>query len=150
MKRKYIKNLIVILAVVTLSSFLFISCSSSNTGSTETMEEEMSTEATGYMDVGPEEAKRLIEDNPDMIIIDVSPSYDNGHLPGAVNYYVGDGSLDEAIPDLDPGAKYLVYCHVDSAAISGAQKLVDAGFKNVYRLEGNYSGWVEAGYPIEK
>jgi len=27
---------------------------------------------------------------------------------------------------------------------------VDAGFKNVYRLEGNYAAWVEAGYEIEK
>ena len=102
------------------------------------------------MDVTPEEAKELIENNPDLIIIDVSPNYANGHLPDAVNYYAGDGSLDEAIPTLDKNGKYLVYCHVDSVSILGAQKLVDAGFKNVYRLEGNYSAWVDAGYPIEK
>ena len=104
----------------------------------------------GYMDVTPEEAKTLIENNPDLIIIDVSPNYADGHLPGAVNYYAGDGSLDEAIPSLDKNGKYLVYCHVDSVSILGAQKLVDAGFKTVYRLEGNYSAWVDAGYPIEK
>ena len=45
---------------------------------------------------------------------------------------------------------YLVYCHVDSVAIQGAQKLVDAGFMKVYRLAGNYKAWVDAGYPIEK
>ena len=83
------------------------------------MEEEMS----GYMDVTPEEAQKLIDDNPDLIIIDVSPNYDNGHLPGAVNYYIGDGSLEKAIPTLDPDGKYLVYCHVDSVAIAGAQAL---------------------------
>ena len=104
----------------------------------------------GYMDVSPQEAKMLIEENPDLVIIDVSPNYANGHLPGAVNYYLGDGSLDEAIPTLNKNAKYLVYCHVDSVAIAGAQKLVDAGFKPVYRLEGNYKAWVDAGYPIEK
>jgi rhodanese-related sulfurtransferase len=104
----------------------------------------------GYMDVTPAEAEDLIDSNPDLIIIDVSPHYAEGHLPGAINYYVGDGSLDEAIPTLDKDKKYLVYCHVDSAAILGAQKLVDAGFKNVYRLEGNYKAWVDAGYPIEK
>ena len=106
-------------------------------------------EALGYIDVTPEEAKDLIENNPDLIIIDVSPNYENGHLPGAVNYYVGDSSLDNAIPTLDKEAKYLVYCHVDSAAILGAQKLVDSGFKNVYRLEGNYSSWIDAGYEVE-
>jgi adenylyltransferase/sulfurtransferase len=103
-----------------------------------------------YTDISPAEAKNLIEENPDLIIIDVSPNYDQGHLPGSVNYYVGDGSLDRAIPTLDKNRPYLVYCHVDSAAILGAQKLVDAGFPNVYRLEGNYSGWVDAGYPIEQ
>ena len=103
-----------------------------------------------YVDVSPQEAKKLIDANPDLVIIDVSPNYAQGHLPKAVNYYVGDGSLDKAIPTLDKNGKYLVYCHVDSVAIQGAQKLVDAGFKNVYRLAGNYKGWVDAGYTIEK
>lgn len=103
-----------------------------------------------YKDVTPAEAKELIDNTPDLVIIDVSPNYDAGHLPGAINYYVGDGSLDEAIPMLNKNVPYLVYCHVDSASISGAQKLVDAGFPMVYRLEGNYSAWVDAGYPVEK
>ena len=103
-----------------------------------------------YVDVTPAEAKALIDANPDLVIIDVSPHYAQGHLPGAVHYYLGDGSLDEAIPTLDKNKTYLVYCHVDSVARQGAQKLIDAGFENVYRLEGNYSAWVDAGYPIEK
>ena len=91
---------------------------------------------TGYIDLSPAEALELINQNPDVIIIDVSPFYDDGHLPGAVHYYLGDGSLDAAIPTLDKNATYLVYCHVDSVAIGGAQALVDAGFTDVYRLEG--------------
>jgi thiosulfate sulfurtransferase len=104
----------------------------------------------GYMDVSPQEAKKLIDANPDLVIIDVSPNYAQGHLPKAVSYYIGDGSLDRAIPKLDQNGKYLVSCHSDSVARQGAQKLVDAGFNNVYRLAGNYAGWVDAGYPIEK
>ncbi len=104
---------------------------------------------TGYIDVSAMDAMELISSTPELIIIDVSPSYEKGHIPGAVNYYVGDGSLDTAIPSLDSNAIYLVYCHVDSASISGAKKLVDAGFENVYRLEGNYAAWVDAGYDVE-
>ena len=103
----------------------------------------------GYTDVTAAEAKELIDTNPDLIIIDVSPHYADGHLPGAINYYLGDGSLDAAIPSLDKNKDYLVYCHVDSVSISGAQKLIDAGFETVYRLEGNYQAWVDAGYPVE-
>jgi rhodanese-related sulfurtransferase len=106
-------------------------------------------EQTGYTDVTAMEAKELIDTKPELIIIDVSPNYDNGHIPGAINYYIGDGSLDNAINSLNKNKEYLVYCHVDSASISGANKLVDAGFTMVYRLEGNYQAWIDAGYPIE-
>lgn len=104
----------------------------------------------GYTDLEPAEAKKLIDTTMDLIIIDVSPKYAEGHLPKSINYYLGDGSLDKAIPGLDKEKTYLVYCHVDSVAIAGAKKLVDAGFKKVYRLKGNYSAWVDAGYPVEK
>lgn len=104
---------------------------------------------SGYVDISSVDAQDLIANNPDLIIIDVSPNYEQGHLPGAINYYVGDGSLDAAIPSLDPNAKYLVYCHFVSASRAGAQRLVAAGFTNVYRLEDNYGGWVMRGYPVE-
>jgi hypothetical protein len=64
--------------------------------------------ATGYVDVTAAEAKALIDENPDLLVIDVSPAYAVGHLPGAVNCPVGNGSLDEAIPALDKNAAYLV------------------------------------------
>jgi len=117
---------------------------------------EEETEATvspsqgeGYINVGTEAAHNLIEENPDIIIIDVSSKYDEGHIPEALNYYVGDGSLDVAIPDLDKNVPYLVYCHFDNAAIEGAEKLVNAGVKKVYRLEGNFGAWEGGGYPVE-
>lgn len=102
-----------------------------------------------YVDVSPMEAKELIDSTEGIIIIDVSPYYAQGHIPGALHYYLGDGSLDEAIPSLDKSKVYLIYCHVDSVSIAGANKLIEAGFETVYRLQGNYSAWVNAGYPIE-
>lgn len=97
-----------------------------------------------------DQAAQLIAGNPDLIIIDVSPHYADGHLPGAVNCYLGNGSLQRAIPTLDKNAKFLVYCHADSVSISGARMLIDAGFKTVYRLGGNYAARVNAGYPVER
>lgn len=131
-------------AVIIIASVLIISIIAG--GCTKSA----SPSQSGYMDVSPAEANKLINDDPDMVIIDVSPNYDAGHLPGAVNYYVGDGSFDDAIPTLDKNGKYLVYCHVESVSRQGAQKLVDAGFMNVYRLKGEYGAWVDAGYPVEK
>jgi len=103
---------------------------------------------TSYMDVTPQEALKLMLETPDLVTIDVSPAYKAGHLPTAVNYPVGNGSLDEAIPMLNKDMTYLVYCHADGPSISGSQKLVDAGFTKVYRVIGNYKAWTDAGYPI--
>ena len=105
---------------------------------------------SSYTDVTPDEAVKLMLKTPDLVVIDVSPMYANGHLPNSVNHPVGDGSLDEGIPTLKNNISYLVYCHGDAPSIAGSQKLVDAGFKKVYRLVGNYSAWVDAGYPVEK
>lgn len=103
-----------------------------------------------YFDIEVAKAKILIDSNPDLIIIDVSPNYAQGHIPGAINYYIGNGTLSKTIPSLDKNRAYLVYCHNDVASTAGAQMLANAGFKNVYRLEGNYTAWVNAGYDIEK
>ena len=114
------------------------------------MEGEATEEQSVYIDLEPADAKKLIDETSDLVIIDVSPHYAKGHLPGAVNYYLGDGSLDKAIPNLDKEKSHLVYCHVESVSRAGAQKLIDAGFTKVYRLNGDYSAWINAGYEIEK
>jgi rhodanese-related sulfurtransferase len=118
-------------------------------GCTSGEQQEEEEEVGNYTDLSAAEAKQLIDDNSDVIIIDVSPDYAAGHLPGAVSYYLGDGSLDAAIPTLDKDATYLVYCHAEGPARTGAQKLVDAGFTDAYRLDGDYAAWVAAGYAIE-
>jgi len=101
---------------------------------------------SGYTDLTPAQAKDLIATEKELIIIDVSPYYANGHLPGAISIPLD--TLDGKIPTLDKTKTYLVYCHGDAPSISGAQKLVDAGFMKVYRLAGNYAAWVSAGYPV--
>lgn len=157
------KNKILTASFLLLLAILFSGCThEDDTMQTETESRKPMTESEmkkenkamdkkmSYTDVSPKEARELIASNPGVIIIDVSPHYAKGRLPGSVNYYLGDGSLDKAIPNLNKENTYLVYCHVDSVSIAGAQKLIDAGFENVYRLEGNYKAWIDAGYPVEK
>lgn len=106
--------------------------------------------SNGHTDVNAIEAKELIDANPDLIILDVSPFYEEGHLPGATWANYGDGALGRMIPYFDPDATYLVYCHLDESSLKSVKKLKDAGFENVYRLRDHYTGWVDAGYSVEK
>lgn len=111
-------------------------------------EMEMEVPESGYVEIDALAAQALMESTPNLVIIDVSPSYANGHLPGAINIQLSQ--LEGRLSELDPAQPHLVYCHGDGPAIAGAELLVANGFTSVYRLLGNYAGWVGAGLPVEK
>ena len=101
-----------------------------------------------FLDIGAGEVKSKIDAADFEAIFDVSPHFNEEHIPGATNANSSAGGTDLSvlIEDLDKTKSYLVYCHADSPAMAGAQLMEDAGFENVYRLEGNFDAWVNAGY----
>jgi len=104
-----------------------------------------------FVDIAAATVKSKIDAGDFETIFDVSPAYNQGHLPGATNANEGGGgtSLSSLIANMDKTKSYLVYCHGDAPAMAGAQLMEDAGFKDVYRLEGNYGAWTDAGYDVE-
>ena len=99
-----------------------------------------------YRDVSAQQAKKLINRYNDLKIIDISGTYDMGHIPGAENYFIGDGTLKTALQKLNKNERYLIYYHTNKTSIKVAEMFTDAGFKKVYRLDGNFSSWVQEGY----
>ena len=108
-------------------------------------------DAVSFVDVQASIAKAKIDAGEFEAIFDVSPVYNQGHLPGATNANASGGgtALSELISTMDKSKAYLVYCHGNAPAMAGAQLMEDAGFSNVFRLEGNYGAWVDAGYDVE-
>jgi len=104
-----------------------------------------------FVDAAAASVKSKIDAGDFEAIFDVSPAYDQGHIPGATNANASGGGTDLStlIANMDNTKTYLVYCHGDAPAMAGAQLMEDAGFKNVYRLEGNFGAWVDAGYDVE-
>jgi len=104
-----------------------------------------------FIDIAASAVKSKIDAGDFEAIFDVSPIFNEAHLPGATNAKgsAGGTDLSELIEGMDKTKSYLVYCHSDSPAMAGAQLMEDAGFENVYRLEGNFSAWVDAGYDVE-
>jgi rhodanese-related sulfurtransferase len=94
------------------------------------------------------ETRDLLNTKPDTIIIDTSRHfYNDGHIPGAVNYT--KCALTSVASTFDRDKTYLVYSHATGAPLASAQRLIGAGFKSVYAMRGNYGAWVDAGYPVE-
>ena len=106
--------------------------------------------ASSVGDISPEE---LLSHPPqDAIVLDVRTpgEYASGHVPGAVNIpYDQVGSrLDEL--HASPETPIVVYCERGGRAGKAASVLLGAGYHDVLHLEGDMSGWREAGRPVEK
>jgi rhodanese-related sulfurtransferase len=104
-----------------------------------------------FTDIAASVVKSKIDAGDFEAIFDVSPMFNTAHIPGATNAKGSGGGTDlsELIEGMDKTKSYLVYCHSDSPAMAGAQLMEDAGFKKVFRLEGNFSAWLDAGYDTE-
>lgn len=71
------------------------------------------------------------------------------HLHGAINVRP-DAPASEVLARLDPARPVVVYCSVGYRSSKLAQRLMDAGFKNVRNLEGSLFNWANEGRPLEK
>ena len=84
------------------------------------------------VDLSPEEAKALMEANPDLILLDVrtQEEYDDGHIPGAV--CLPSDMIEEGMPfSFDKDAEILLYCHSDKRSAEAASRLRAMGYTNV-------------------
>ena len=101
---------------------------------------------------------RNLVSNHQSIILDAraAPFYQQGHIPGALNLSRDDFAADyrHLRPTLDTSKdkSVIVYCSGgdchDSRMVASA--LLSLGFSQVRVFTGGWSGWTEAGLPVEK
>ena len=96
--------------------------------------------------------------DPKTIILDAraAPFYQQGHIPGALNLSRDDFAADyrrlRLTLDASKNKSIVVYCSGgdchDSRMVASA--LLSLGFTQVRVYTGGWSGWTEAGLPVEK
>ena len=91
------------------------------------------------------DAKILIAENKDLIILDVRTPEETaeGTIPGAMTINLHDPDFDKKIGILNKEKPYLVYCRKGSRSTQATNKMLEAGFKEIYNLEGGYLAWSE-------
>ena len=101
--------------------------------------EEDAENTASYQQITAEEAKSMMDEQPDAVILDVreQDEYDAGHIPGAVLLSVG--TIDEetaasAIPEKD--TVVLVYCRSGNRSKTASQTLADLGYSQIYEFGG--------------
>jgi rhodanese-related sulfurtransferase len=104
--------------------------------------------------VKPEELKKLIESgDQSIVIVDVQPkgAYDMGHVKGAVNFPWAPTLKSNG--NLPKNKTLILYCdcaHEEDSTEVATQLKEKYGYTNIKLLEGGWSKWREAGYPMEK
>lgn len=106
---------------------------------------------SGVPQVGVAEAVNLIN-RRDAVVLDVRTQgeYGAGHLVGARHVPLGD--LKARMSELERFRErpVLVHCASGSRSQVAAKTLKDAGFKEVFNLQGGMGAWTQAGMPTEK
>lgn len=104
----------------------------------------------GAQGVDAYEAKKLLDDQPGLVVVDVRSSgeFAGGHLPRARHIPVG--LMPQRAQRLDKDATYLVYCLSGARSSRAAAALSRAGAKRVYKLNGGIRAWQAAGFPTGK
>ena len=97
----------------------------------------------GYYDTTVDELNARIDDKSDtnFIIVDIrdDASYDEAHIPGAINIPLNE--LGYRVFSLDKTKDIIVYCFTGVTSQVACQILVNAGFKDVYNVIGGIKAW---------
>jgi rhodanese-related sulfurtransferase len=87
----------------------------------------------------------MIDSNDQLIVVDVREITEycatTGHIPGALNYPLSSGVLQQRYEELPRDGEILVYCHSGYRSNLAAEFLDDNGFLYVYDMLGGFSSW---------
>ncbi len=101
--------------------------------------------------ITPDDALKLIEEHPEIVIIDIRPEedYKRDHIPGAQNLDYDGHDFQHKADRLDKSKKYLIYCKSGVRSEYFMGKMKESGFDEVYAILGGYVGWEVKKLPLE-
>jgi len=101
------------------------------------------TNEASYYNITVDELNARIDDKSDdnFIIVDIRDdvSFDEAHIPGAINIPLNE--LGYRVFSLDKTKDIIVYCFTGVTSQVACQILVNAGFKDVYNVIGGIKAW---------
>lgn len=87
---------------------------------------------------------------PGVVTLDVRTpgEFAEGYIQGARLIDFQSGNFENEIATLDKNATYAVYCRSGNRSGQAVKVMHDAGFHNVYNLNGGVIDWANAGLPL--
>ena len=108
-----------------------------------------SSSASGVTNMNVSEFSQKITETG-VVTLDVRTpgEFAEGHIEGAQLIDFQSGNFENEISSLDKNATYAVYCRSGNRSGQAVKAMHDAGFHNVYNLNGGVIDWANAGLPL--
>ena len=105
--------------------------------------------STGAIDLGVTEFSAKVAE-AGVITLDVRTpgEFAEGHVEGARLIDFQSGNFENEIAALDKNATYAVYCRSGNRSGQAVKVMQDAGFTNVFNMNGGVIDWANAGLPL--
>ena len=107
-------------------------------------------EESDYVEISLSDLKQAIADKK-VTLIDCNGTltFENGHIPGAIDWEANQGKLNELLPK-DKGAMIVSYCGGGNCPKykRGTSAAVKLGYTNVKFYGGGMHGWKSAGEKV--
>jgi len=100
--------------------------------------------------VNASDAAKLINENPDYIILDVRTplEYKYSQIENAININYYSLSFKESLEQLDKNKTYIVHCHSGVRSGKTLPIMLSAGFKHIIHMDGGMKAWKQAKLPV--
>jgi rhodanese-related sulfurtransferase len=108
-------------------------------------------EAPGVVLVSAEQAQAVLQAQPEAVTLDVRTpeEFATGHLAGASLLDFNSGEFAARLGELPTDATYVLYCRSGNRSAQAAAMMREAGFREVYEVDGGIQAWQAAGLPVE-
>lgn len=108
----------------------------------------MTTEKSTNQTISLQQAKALQDDGSVLIDVREPDEWAEGYADGALLISRGDitDRIASAVPDTNTAI--VTYCRSGKRAAMAAETLSELGYTRVVSMQGGYSDWEEAGFPV--
>ena len=106
-------------------------------------------QSTVSVNVTPQEAAKLLKENPDIIVLDVRTPVEFyvAHIENAININYYSFSFRSQLAELDRSKTYLVHCRTGVRSSKTIPIMIELGFTHIYHMEDGFRAWKKAKLP---
>ncbi len=139
---------IVLIVVLFFCATALASCSSSETPAV--LEGENLTQSTQNLvvrEISIDQAYQLYQEKVAFLDVRTPEEWNDAHVPGSTLLPLED--LENRVNDLPKDLELVVYCRSGDRSAQAARILLEAGFTDVYSMDGGLNDWITAGYEVD-